>query len=121
MVRYIFIYTSLSHLSVRSLPRVNAVDLPPVDNEESARNKRKSSTKSTDISNPNVRIARYAAKQASYAAKQAEYEALKSESERHKMEYAIRLAEIELDRDALTIKKLELELELVKSKEQAKA
>lgn len=34
------------------------------------------------------------------------------------MKYAIRLAEIELDRDALSIKKLELELELLKSKEQ---
>jgi hypothetical protein len=37
------------------------------------------------------------------------------------MEYAIRLAEIELDRDALSLKKLELELKLVKSKDQTKS
>jgi hypothetical protein len=63
-----------------------------------------------------VKIARYKAKQASYAAKQAHYEATKAESERGKMESAIQLARIELDRDALAVKKMELELELLKAK-----
>jgi hypothetical protein len=47
----------------------------------------------------------------------AQYEVFRSEYEQQKMEYAIRLAEIELDRDALSIKKPELELEIMKSKD----
>ncbi|KAI7904395.1 uncharacterized protein BX663DRAFT_504920 [Cokeromyces recurvatus] len=47
-----------------------------------------------------VKIARYAAKQA--------------EHERYKMQYAIQLAKINLERDSLAIKKVELELELAK-------
>ncbi|KAG1136724.1 hypothetical protein G6F37_011772 [Rhizopus arrhizus] len=74
-----------------------------------------SSFESTD-STSQVKIARYKAKQASYAAKQAHYEATKAESERGKMESAIQLARIELDRDALAVKKMELELELLKAK-----
>ncbi|CAO3684162.1 hypothetical protein CU097_007834 [Rhizopus azygosporus] len=64
----------------------------------------------------NVRIARYQARQASYAAKQAHYEAVKAECERSKMEYAIQLAKLELDKEALAVKRIELELELLKQK-----
>ncbi|OBZ85903.1 hypothetical protein A0J61_06051 [Choanephora cucurbitarum] len=101
-----------------TLPRVSTVDLAPVAHNDDQvlfieQKKRH------EEPNANVRIARYAAKQASYAAKQAEFEAVKSKHEQYKMEYAIELAKIELDRDALSIRKLELELELLKSKAQA--
>ncbi|GAN11448.1 hypothetical protein MAM1_0609c11011 [Mucor ambiguus] len=104
-----------------SLPRVPAVDLPPVEDDPLDSIKKRKLSQGSSVSNSNsttssVRIARYAAKEASYRAKQAEYEALKTEYERSKMEYAIRLAEIELDRDALSIKRLELELQLAESK-----
>lgn len=107
----------LTRIYSRSLPRVPTVDLPPVEDDSLDIRKKRRSSQGSSISNSNatsssVRIARYAAKQASYNAKQAEYEALKLDYERNKMEYAIRLAEIELDRDALSVKKLELELEL---------
>jgi uncharacterized protein YeeX (DUF496 family) len=100
------------------------VDLPPVEDDQLAtRQKRKSSqgisTDNSNINSSSIRIARYAAKQASYNAKQAGYEALKSDYERNKMEYAVRLAEIELDRDALSIKKLELELQLAQTREKS--
>ncbi|CEP14472.1 hypothetical protein [Parasitella parasitica] len=107
-----------------SLPRVPAVDLPPVEDDHiDGRVKRKASqgsnTSNSSAASSSVRIARYAAKKASYNAKQAEYEAIKSDCERNKMEYAIRLAEIELDRDALSIKKLELELQLAQTREKS--
>ncbi|KAI8085858.1 uncharacterized protein B0P05DRAFT_466263 [Gilbertella persicaria] len=94
-----------------TLPRVGGVDLAPVvQNEEEEELFRKKEWS-------HVKVARYAAKQASYAAKKAEYEALRSKHEQHKMECAIQLAKIELDRDALSVRKLELELELSKRKE----
>ncbi|KAF1801826.1 hypothetical protein FB192DRAFT_1374822 [Mucor lusitanicus] len=107
-----------------SLPRVAAVDLPPVEDDPLDGIKKRKLSQESSISNSHsaassVRIARYAAKEASYKAKQAEYEALKSDYERSKMEYAIRLAEIELDRDALSIKRLELELQLAQSRDKS--
>lgn len=106
----------------RSLPRVSTVELPQVGNNDENEKKKKENLHSpSNMSNESrVRIAKYAAKQASYAAKQAEFEALRSGHEQCKMEYAIRLAEIELDREALSIKKLELELELLRSKDSSK-
>lgn len=106
----------------RSLPRVSTVELPQVGNDENEKKKKENPQQlPSDVSNESrVRIAKYAAKQASYAAKQAEFEALRSGHEQSKMEYAIRLAEIELDREALSIKKLELELELLRSKDSSK-
>ncbi|KAI8361719.1 hypothetical protein BD560DRAFT_404508 [Blakeslea trispora] len=99
-----------------TLPRVSSVDLAPVahNDDQVLFIEQK---KNHEEPNTNVKIARYAAKQASYAAKQAEFEAVKSKHEQYKMEYAIELAKIELDRDALLVRKLELELELSRSKE----
>ncbi|KAI8887126.1 hypothetical protein K501DRAFT_212506 [Backusella circina FSU 941] len=96
------------------LPRA-PVDLPPVEDLNNGVTTIERRLSSSERSS--VQIARYAAKQASYSAKKAEYEALKSEYEGQKMEYSIQLAEIERERDALAIKKLELELELARSKE----
>ncbi|KAK4513453.1 uncharacterized protein ATC70_005454 [Mucor velutinosus] len=105
-----------------SLPRVPAVDLPPVEDDPLDSIKKRKLSQGSSVSNSNsttssVKIARYAAKEASYKAKQAEHEALKADYERSKMEYAIRLAEIELNRDALSIKRLELELQLAQSRD----
>lgn len=74
------------------------LDLPPIEEQENYKKKKYK---------VDLKIAKYAAKQASFEAKKAEYEALKSE-------YDMKLAEIQLDRDALHVKKLELELHLQK-------
>lgn len=72
------------------------IDLPPIDDKDDYKRKKLK---------VDIRVAKYAAKQASFEAKKAEYEALKSE-------YDVKLAEIQLDRDALYLKKLELEIQL---------
>ncbi|KAG1448187.1 hypothetical protein G6F56_009017 [Rhizopus delemar] len=108
-----------------SLPRVSlsSTDLAEDDNYYNGRKRKNdrdhsvssdSSHNSTNSSN--VRIARYRARQASYEAKQAHFEAMRADYERGKMEYAIQLAQIELDRDTLAVKKMELELKLLKEK-----
>ncbi|KAI8980282.1 hypothetical protein BDB01DRAFT_898185 [Pilobolus umbonatus] len=97
-----------------SLPRVAEVDIPSsdiIDNRRLHHLPLGTPNPSFKISEKaSIKIAKYAARQASFAAKQAEYEA-------SKMEHAIRLAEIERDRDSLSIKKLELELELSRTKD----
>ncbi|KAI8968467.1 hypothetical protein BDF20DRAFT_916984 [Mycotypha africana] len=94
--------------------------------QQQPKKKRRKPVSEDSPSNTNTLVAKYAAKQASYAAKQAsyaakqaEFEALKSEHELSKMQYAVRLAEIELDRDVLLVKKLELELQLTRNKERS--
>ncbi|KAI9272000.1 hypothetical protein BY458DRAFT_539780 [Sporodiniella umbellata] len=105
-----------------SLPRVS---LSSTDHGEettaySTRKRREHSISSdsshSSVNSSNLKIARYKVKQASYEAKQAHYEAMRADCERGKMEYAIQLAQIELDRDALAIKKMELELKLLKER-----
>ncbi|KAI9483928.1 MAG: hypothetical protein EXX96DRAFT_648593 [Benjaminiella poitrasii] len=95
------------------IPRVSFTGLPPQleqHNETTSQSLLKRNNES-QVDETKVKVARY-------AAKQAEYEALRSDHERRKMEYAVRLAEINLERDTLAIKKLELELEM--TREQAK-
>lgn len=115
----------LTSVLIRSLPRVSlsSTDLAEDDNYYNGRKRKNdrdhsvssdSSHNSTNSSN--VRIARYRARQASYEAKQAHFEAMRADYERGKMEYAIQLAQIELDRDTLAVKKMELELKLLKEK-----
>ncbi|KAG0165610.1 hypothetical protein DFQ30_008241 [Apophysomyces sp. BC1015] len=64
-----------------------------------------------------IKEKKIAIRQARYAARQAEFEALKAKHEEHKMEFAVRLAEVEKERDLLGLRKLELELEIVKLRE----
>ncbi|KAF7730524.1 hypothetical protein EC973_001905 [Apophysomyces ossiformis] len=74
--------------------------------------KRKASDDHPDHEYSNEKKA--AIRQARYAARQAEFEAIKAKHEEQKMEFAVKLAEIEKERDLLGLRKLELEMEIIK-------